>query len=125
MTVPPPLPHYNPAPAAKEDGEHFGVTRWKYLAILIHSILVDWAEIPVVDLSIAVSPEGREILMPLVRDAMHTHGFMYVIDHGLTPAQVWVFNSRSSTVRCHTAFDLSGNPESANLSYRRHPVYSS
>ena len=78
-------------------------------AILIHTITVDWAESPVVDLSIAASPEGREILMPLVRDAMHTHGFMYVINHGLTPAQVRVFNSRSSTVRCHTGFDLSEN----------------
>ncbi|RDX52316.1 Clavaminate synthase-like protein [Lentinus brumalis] len=63
----PPLPHYVPASATKDS--------------------LNWAELPVIDLSKASTAEGREELMPLVRDAMHTYGFMYVINHGLSPAQ--------------------------------------
>ncbi|KAI0703870.1 Clavaminate synthase-like protein [Cerioporus squamosus] len=67
MASPPPLPQYNPAPAMKKD--------------------CNWAELPTVDLSKANTTEGREELVPLVRDAMHTYGFMYVVNHGLSPAQ--------------------------------------
>ena len=49
---------------------------------------MDWADLPIVDLSKAATPEGRAELAPLVRDAMHTHGFLYVVNHGFTQAQV-------------------------------------
>ena len=49
---------------------------------------MQWADLPIVDLSQAETPEGRAELVPLVRDTMHTRGFMYVINHGLTQAQV-------------------------------------
>lgn len=51
-------------------------------------MIVNWAELPIVDLSKAATPEGRAELVPVVREAMHTYGFMYVINHGLSPMQV-------------------------------------
>ena len=51
---------------------------------------VDWAEFPIVDISKARTPEGRVELAPIVRDAMRTYGFMYVINHGLTQSQAGV-----------------------------------
>ncbi|KAM5546255.1 hypothetical protein V8D89_000381 [Ganoderma adspersum] len=66
-TTVPFVPHYEPAPVTRED--------------------IDWADFPVVDISKASSPEGRVELAPVVRDAMRTYGFMYVINHGLSPAQ--------------------------------------
>ncbi|KAI0752457.1 Clavaminate synthase-like protein [Daedaleopsis nitida] len=56
--------HYVPAPPTKED--------------------LEWADLPVIDLSKATTPEGRAALAPVARDAMHTHGFMYIVNHGLT-----------------------------------------
>ena len=70
---------------------------------------VEWAEIPVVDLSKAQTPEGRQELMPLVRDAFRTYGFIYGINHSYTTAQVRepialytkAFNHRTVTERSH------------------------
>ncbi|KAI0708376.1 Clavaminate synthase-like protein [Earliella scabrosa] len=66
-TTLPSIPHYVPAPPTRED--------------------LDWADLPVIDLSKARTPEGRAELAPQVRDAMRTHGFLYVINHGFTEAQ--------------------------------------
>ncbi|KAI0819368.1 Clavaminate synthase-like protein [Trametes gibbosa] len=63
----PPLSHYVPAPPTKE--------------------ALEWADLPIIDLSKASSPEGRAALAPQVRDAMRTFGFMYIINHGLTQTQ--------------------------------------
>ena len=49
---------------------------------------VDYADVPIIDFSKAYTPEGWAELMPQVRDAMHTYGFMRVINHGLTQEQV-------------------------------------
>lgn len=49
---------------------------------------MEWADLPIIDLSKASTPEGRETLAPQVRDAMRTYGFMYVVNHGLNQAQV-------------------------------------
>ena len=51
---------------------------------------VDWADFPIVDISKAGTPEGRVELAPVVRDAMQTYGFMYVINHGLSQSQAGV-----------------------------------
>ncbi|KAI0649643.1 Clavaminate synthase-like protein [Trametes meyenii] len=61
------VPHYVHAPPTEED--------------------LEWADLPIIDLSKAHTPEGREELAPLARDAMRTYGFMYVANHGLTEAQ--------------------------------------
>ncbi|KAJ8457010.1 hypothetical protein ONZ51_g11780 [Trametes cubensis] len=66
-TTIPSVPHYVPAPPTKED--------------------LEWADLPIIDLSKASTPEGRAELAPQVRDAMRTFGFMYVVNHGLTQAQ--------------------------------------
>lgn len=50
--------------------------------------IVEWADLEIVDLSKALTPEGRAELAPRVRDIMRTTGFMYVVNHGLTKAQV-------------------------------------
>ncbi|RPD60588.1 Clavaminate synthase-like protein [Lentinus tigrinus ALCF2SS1-7] len=66
-TTVPYAPHYVPAPPTKED--------------------LEWADLPIIDISKAATPEGRAELAPIARDAMHTHGFMYIVNHGLTQAQ--------------------------------------
>ena len=50
--------------------------------------LVDYADLAVIDLSKANTLAGRMALGAQLRDAMREHGFFYVINHGLTPAQV-------------------------------------
>ena len=49
---------------------------------------MDWADFPTIDLSKAKTPEGLAELAPIVRDAMRTYGFLYVVNHGLSQAQV-------------------------------------
>ena len=49
---------------------------------------MDWADFPTIDLSKAKTPEGLAELVPIVRDAMRTYGFLYVVNHGLSQAQV-------------------------------------
>ncbi|TFK89218.1 Clavaminate synthase-like protein [Polyporus arcularius HHB13444] len=63
----PAIPHYVPAPETAEE--------------------LEWADLPIVDISKAATPEGRAALAPQVRDAMRTHGFFYIINHGYTQAQ--------------------------------------
>ena len=49
--------------------------------------IVDYADLAVVDLSKARTPEGRAELANEVRDAMRDNGFFYVINHGFTQEQ--------------------------------------
>ncbi|KAG6904881.1 hypothetical protein DXG01_006479, partial [Tephrocybe rancida] len=49
--------------------------------------LVEYADLPAIDLSKASTLEGRVALSVEVRDAMTKHGFFYVINHGYTTAQ--------------------------------------
>jgi len=58
---------YTPAPEATED--------------------LDYAVLPVIDLAKANTPEGRAELAKVATEAMANQGFMYVINHGYTPAQ--------------------------------------
>ncbi|EJF58284.1 Clavaminate synthase-like protein [Dichomitus squalens LYAD-421 SS1] len=66
-TTLPPVPHYESASVTQED--------------------IDWADFPIIDISKSSTPEGRAELAPIVRDAMRTYGFIYVVNHGLTQAQ--------------------------------------
>ncbi|TFK45778.1 Clavaminate synthase-like protein [Heliocybe sulcata] len=64
------LPHvdpYTPAPPPTED--------------------LEYADLPIIDLSIAATAEGRAELAAIVRDTMKTSGFLYAVNHGYTPAQ--------------------------------------
>ena len=49
---------------------------------------VDYADFPIIDISKAKTPAGRKELAPVVRDAMRTYGFLYVVNHGLTDTEV-------------------------------------
>ncbi|KAJ3552261.1 hypothetical protein NM688_g4242 [Phlebia brevispora] len=62
----PPIPHYTPAPATKED--------------------LEYADLTILDLSKAGTPEGLSELAKEARDALHDQGFLYVVNHGL-PAE--------------------------------------
>lgn len=53
---------------------------------------VDYADLPIIDLSKYATPEGHAELAIQARDAMTTYGFFYVINHGYEPAQVVVFS---------------------------------
>ncbi|GBE83380.1 predicted protein [Sparassis crispa] len=66
-TILPSIPHYVPAPPTKE--------------------ALEYADLAVIDLSKADTPEGRAKLAVQVRDAMTAQGFFYVINHGYTQAQ--------------------------------------
>ncbi|EMD36756.1 hypothetical protein CERSUDRAFT_155040 [Gelatoporia subvermispora B] len=63
----PQIPHYAPAPDTSEN--------------------LEFADLTIIDLSKAHTPEGRAELALQVRDAMTTQGFFYAINHGITPAQ--------------------------------------
>ncbi|KAG1814752.1 uncharacterized protein BJ212DRAFT_1481937 [Suillus subaureus] len=49
--------------------------------------VVEFADLPIIDLSKAQTPKGRAELYPHLRDALRTHSFLYVINHGYTQAQ--------------------------------------
>lgn len=43
---------------------------------------------PIIDFSKVHTPKGRAELVPQVCDAMHTYGFMCIVNHGLAQAEV-------------------------------------
>ena len=49
---------------------------------------VDFADLAIIDLSKARTPDGRAELAPQLFDALRTNGFLYAINHGYTQAQV-------------------------------------
>ena len=49
---------------------------------------MDYANLPIIDLEIARTPDGRRTLAQAARNAMTEHGFFYVINHGTTQSQV-------------------------------------
>ena len=49
---------------------------------------VDFANLAIIDLSKAYTPEGRQELYPQLRDALRTQGFFYAVNHGYTQSQV-------------------------------------
>jgi len=65
--IPPQTPHYIPAPPTQAE--------------------LDYADLPVIDLSKSETVEGRVALACQVKDAMLKHGFFYVINHGYSQAQ--------------------------------------
>ncbi|EIW79587.1 Clavaminate synthase-like protein [Coniophora puteana RWD-64-598 SS2] len=66
-TTVPYAPHYEPAPVTQEN--------------------LKWADLAVIDLAKAGTPEGRTELALEVNKALRNHGFFYVINHGYTQAQ--------------------------------------
>jgi isopenicillin N synthase-like dioxygenase len=62
------------------------------LCLTLHS--VEWAELAVIDLAKAKTPEGRAEQAQIARDAMHKQGFFYVINHGQDAATVIYYLNR-------------------------------
>ncbi|EMD36735.1 hypothetical protein CERSUDRAFT_123796 [Gelatoporia subvermispora B] len=89
-TLLPRIPLYEPAPATNEP--------------------LEFADLAVIDLSKAGTPEGRADLAVQVRDAMSTQGFFYVINHGLTSSQ----NARIFDI-ANLPFDQVGEDEKKSL----------
>ena len=97
-------PRYVPAPATKEDcmsNEIILLPRPNYAVFT-----VDWADLPIIDFSKVSTPEGRAELAPAMRDGMHTHGFVYIVNHGLSQAQVRA-TSLAFAALCSTDVDNS------------------
>ena len=55
-------------------------------------VLVEWADLEIIDLSKACTANGRAELAPRVRDVMRKVGFMYVVNHELTKDQVCFYS---------------------------------
>ena len=49
---------------------------------------MEFADLAIIDLSKAQTPEGRQELYPQLRDSLRKNGFVYAINHGYTQAQV-------------------------------------
>ncbi|KAF7368490.1 hypothetical protein MVEN_00172200 [Mycena venus] len=56
---------------------------------------LDYADLAVIDFSEAHDAKGRAELVIQVSEAIQTHGFFYIINHGYTPAQVFHSNGLS------------------------------
>jgi hypothetical protein len=122
--VAPETPHYVPAPETKADGELTDPTTGISGLIFLS---VDCAELPIIDLSKIATTEGRLALAQQARDAMSNHGFFYVINHGLTPAEVSrLFLSFNTTLfileKTERMFDIADIPF-ARVSEEEKKVY--
>lgn len=69
-------------------------------------IAVEYADLAVVDLSKIGTPEGHAELANIVRDAMRTQGFFYVVNHGWTPEQVRTPRRMYGTVRSSEFYNV-------------------
>ena len=49
---------------------------------------MEYADLPIIDISKADTEEGRAALAIELRAALHNHGFFYVVNHGYSQAQV-------------------------------------
>jgi hypothetical protein len=81
----PRIPSYTPAPPTNiECKPQISVRACNQLKLC----KVDYAELPIIDLSKAKTADGRIQLAKEVVDAMTNQGFFYVINHGYTSEQV-------------------------------------
>ena len=75
---------------------------------------MDYADLPIIDLSKTATPEGRLALAQQACDAISNHGFFYVINHGLTPAQVSILllsiSNPLSIKKTQRMFDIADVP---------------
>lgn len=85
----PSTPHYVPAPRTQIQCtfDACDLNSGQYVVCSTNAT-VDYANLPIINLEMARTTEGRRVLAQQARDAMTEHGFFYVINHGLTQAQV-------------------------------------
>ncbi|EKM75875.1 hypothetical protein AGABI1DRAFT_45747 [Agaricus bisporus var. burnettii JB137-S8] len=58
-----------------------------YIPAPLTNVNLEYADLPIIDLSKAKTAEGRKLLAKKVVDAMTNQGFFYVINHGYTSEQ--------------------------------------
>ncbi len=90
-TIRPSVPHYEPAPPTNEPCKFPSLSILTSLVIYDQTLpwfLVDYADLAVIDLSKAQTPQGRAELAIKARNAMRDVGFFYAINHGLSPIMV-------------------------------------
>ncbi|KAI6019153.1 hypothetical protein EDC04DRAFT_2576053 [Pisolithus marmoratus] len=73
----------------------------RYIAPPPTQLDLDFADLRVIDLARANTPEGRAELVPQLRDALRTNGFVYAINHGYSQAE------------CNRIFDIADVPFTA------------
>lgn len=73
----------------------------RYIAPPPTQLDLDFADLVVIDLARANTPEGRAELVPQLRDGFRTHGFVYAINHGYSQAE------------CDRIFDIADVPFTA------------
>lgn len=66
---------------------------------------MEYADLPIIDLARYASPAERQALAQEARDAMSTHGFFYVINHGYSPEQVSMINWRRDEDDIKSSFE--------------------
>ncbi|KAH9834992.1 uncharacterized protein C8Q71DRAFT_859328 [Rhodofomes roseus] len=59
----------------------------RYIAAPETQEKLDYADLAILDFSKVGTPEGQAELTAQLRDAMTTHGFFYIVNHGLTQAE--------------------------------------
>jgi hypothetical protein len=84
------IPRYQVAPPTKEDCKQIVPVMGPNSNSSV--MIVDYADLVIIDLSKFSTSEGRAELATLARDAMRTHGFLYVINHGFTTEQVFILS---------------------------------
>lgn len=125
LTIPQ-TPRYVPALPTKENRGWYSL-KWHHNVSDALSYLVQYADLTIIDLSKAATAEGRAELAVELREALTTHGFCYIINHGYTQAQVKYVQYRffrvfSLSVQNERMFDIadipmSGVPEDEKRAY--------
>jgi len=89
---------------------------------------VEYADLPIIDISKADTEEGRAALAIEVREALLNHGFFYIVNHGYSEAQVrrlscitWIFYH--IPIQTARMFDIADVPFSANVSDSEKQIY--
>ena len=83
------------------------------------ALIVEYADLPIIDISKADTEEGRAALATEVREALHRHGFFYIVNHGYSETQVRPSSHHHHVIAClismQTArmFDIADVPFSA------------
>lgn len=82
----------------------------RYVPALPTKEKLQYADLTIIDLSKAATAEGRAELAVELREALTTHGFCYIINHGYTQAQ----NERMFDI---ADIPMSGVPEEEKRAY--------
>ncbi|KAK7043181.1 hypothetical protein VNI00_008535 [Paramarasmius palmivorus] len=79
---------------------------------------LEWADLAIIDFSQANTPAGRQELAKQICQAMKTHGFFYIVNHGYTTEKTKrIFSIANAT------FDLVGAEEKRQLAGQSEEVY--